>query len=364
MADDFSANVKKWLGYAAALGVAAYALYVKPATVERGVVPLPALNVRVDNTSVSGISSGAYMAGQFQFAHAKNVVGAAIIAGGPYGCSESAFAGMIPGANTAMLNLGKAVNGCMLDLMRIWGVADPATLARHAVQRAEANEIDPIDDVKQDRVYLFSGTEDHTVMPTIVKSAADFYTKLGVPESNIKLVTSYPAGHAFVTDHGGGACERSGDPYVVNCGYDQAGDLLKHIYGALAPRGSGSVEAGAFVEFDQKPFGGGGSNGLAASGVVYVPNACGEATCSVHIAFHGCAQNRETVGDAFIKQTGFAGWADTNKLVILFPQVATAAFNPQACWDWWGYTGDDYLTRKAPQIEAVWQMLTALHAKP
>ncbi len=47
--------------------------------------PLPALGAKTDETSVSGISSGAYMAGQFQMAHAKRVVGAAIIAGGPYG---------------------------------------------------------------------------------------------------------------------------------------------------------------------------------------------------------------------------------------------------------------------------------------
>jgi hypothetical protein len=42
---------------------------------------LPALGAKVDETSVSGISSGAYMAGQFQMAHAKRVTGAAIIAG-------------------------------------------------------------------------------------------------------------------------------------------------------------------------------------------------------------------------------------------------------------------------------------------
>lgn len=357
-AQDLTVSAKKWLAAAVALAAGIYVLSPKPETVQRSVVVLPALNINIENTSVSGISSGAYMAGQFQFAHAKLVTGAAIIAGGPYGCSESAFAGMLPGANTAMLNLGKAVNGCMLDLMRIWGVADPATLAAHAVRRAESGEIDPIANVKSDRVYLFSGTEDHTVAPTIVKSAAEFYAKLGVPESNIKVVASYPAGHAFVTDTEGGACGRSGEPYVVNCNYDQAGDVLQHIYGPLAPRGTGA--GGEFIEFDQRPFGGGGSNGLAASGVVYVPNACRSAECSVHIAFHGCAQNRETVGEAFVKETGFARWAEPNKLIILFPQVATAALNPQACWDWWGYTGDAYLTRKAPQIEAVMGMLMAL----
>ena len=58
---------------------------------------LPALGAKLDATSVSGISSGAYMAGQFQMAQAKIVTGAAIIAGGPYGCSESVFADSMPG---------------------------------------------------------------------------------------------------------------------------------------------------------------------------------------------------------------------------------------------------------------------------
>jgi poly(3-hydroxybutyrate) depolymerase len=96
-------------------------------------------------------------------------------------------------------------------------------------------------------------------------------------------------------------------------------------------------------------------------GVVYVPPACAKATtCRVHIAFHGCSQNRDSTGEAFIRESGFANWADTNSLVILFPQAASAPINPQGCWDWWGYTGRDYLTREAPQIRGVHRMLEHL----
>ena len=34
--------------------------------------------------------------------------------------------------------------------------------------------------------------------------------------------------------------------------------------------------------------------------------------------------------------------------------------NPQGCWDWWGYTGPDYATRKGPQVLTVARMLAAL----
>ena len=326
---------------------------------------LPALGAVLDATSVSGISSGAYMAGQFQMAHAKLVTGAAIIAGGPYGCSESVFADAIPGPGTAFLNLSKAVNGCMLDLLGIWGVGDANTLSDKANSRAAKGEIDPIADVINDRVYLFSGTADRTVVPSIVKHAAEFYAKLGVPAANMKFINSLPAGHAFVTENEGASCERTGEPYVVDCDYDQAGELLKHIYwtvgGGHVARlpGSSSNSTSAHSTPAQMP------DGMADKGVVYVPPACSkDGGCRIHIAFHGCAQNREKVGDAFIKESGFARWADTNKLIILFPQVETTVSNPQGCWDWWGYTGHDYLTRNAPQIVSVRNMIDALHQRP
>ncbi len=320
---------------------------------------LPHLGAKIDETTVSGISSGAYMAGQFQMAHGRIVKGAAIIAGGPYGCSESIFADALPGTGSGFLNLSKAVNGCMLDLLGLWGVADGKTLAEKAAKRAEEGLIDPIASTANDRVYLFAGTSDRTVMPSIVQHAADFYRALGLPEDNIMFVKSVPAGHAFVTDNDGGTCSRSEKPYVVDCDYDQAGALLGHLYGALHPRTT--APTGDFITFDQRPFGAStAEGGLAATGVVYVPKACNDGQCRVHIAFHGCAQNKEAVDDAFIKGSGFARWADSNKLIVLFPQVETTTLNPQGCWDWWGYTGRQFLTQSAPQIAAVFQMLNTL----
>jgi hypothetical protein len=334
----------------------------KPETTATAARPLPALGVDADETSVSGISSGAYMAGQFQMAHAKRVVGAGIIAGGPYGCSESIFANTMPGAGTALFNLSKAVNGCMLDLLGVWGVSDPDELARKAEERAKKGEIDPIADVVRDRIYLFTGTADRTVAPSIVRHAADFYKKLGVPGANIALVSDVPAGHAFVTDDEGSSCGVSSEPYIVNCNYDQAGALLKFIYGDLQPRAS--TLSGEFIAFDQRPFvTANDSADLAETGVAYVPKSCAESKgCRVHIVFHGCEQNREAVGDTFIKESGYARWADTNRIIVLFPQVAKSSINPQGCWDWWGYTGPQYLTRDAPQIAAVNRMLDALQA--
>jgi hypothetical protein len=200
---------------------------------EQSATGLPALEANRAETSVSGISSGAYMAGQFEMAHAKDVIGAAIIAGGPYGCSESLYADVIPGPGTALLNLTKAINGCMQNSLQAFGVPNPQQLAGRAERLAEHDRIDPIADVKTDRVYLFSGKNDTTVVPAIVAAARKFYEDVGVPSSNILYVSDIPAGHAFVTDDRGPACDYTGKPYIVDCDYDQAGALLKQIYGTL-----------------------------------------------------------------------------------------------------------------------------------
>jgi len=321
---------------------------------------LPALGADIHQTSTSGISSGAYMAGQFQIAHSASVAGAAIIAGGPYGCAESLFADYIPGPGTAFLNLSKAINGCMLNALQIWGTPDPKRLADRARKLAEQGRIDPIDGVLKDRVYLYSGREDRTVVPPIVTAAVEFYEALGLPRESLRHVKEHPAGHAFVTEDKGQRCDETGKPYIVDCDYDQAGALLTHIHGALKPRAA--AETGRYLEFDQRPFvvGLGADHGLSDFGVVYVPEMCRAGGCRVHIAFHGCAQNRAAVEDAFVRDTGFGRWADTNGFIVLFPQTASGATNPQGCWDWWGYTGPHYADREGPQIKAVAAMIERL----
>ena len=359
------------LAGAMAIGVSSAAVLVmgsRPALAETAAqvetpVPLPPLGAVSDQTSVSGISSGAYMAGQFQIAHSSLVVGAAIIAGGPYGCAESLFTDWMWGPSAAFFNMSKAVNGCMLAGMQMWGVPDVASLVKRTQRLAEEGRIDELSGLRQDKLYLFSGRNDYTVVPLIVARAAEYYRDIGVPIANMKIVADLPAGHAFITERDGNLCELTGAPYVAHCNYDQAGELLAHIYGALAPRVA--EPAGSFIVYDQKSFAGTDDpdHGMSDRGVVYVPPSCRDkAGCRVHIAFHGCGQNRAYVGDAFIRESGFARWADANRLIVLFPQIMATAINPQGCWDWWGYTGRDYLTRNAPQIAMVHRMLQRLAA--
>ena len=63
---------------------------------------------------------------------------------------------------------------------------------------------------------------------------------------------------------------------------------------------------------------------MAVSPSCWWPAACaaGE-TCGLHIALHGCEQPEEKIGDAFAHQAGYNRWADTNNIIVLFPQTKT-----------------------------------------
>ncbi len=321
---------------------------------------LPALGADLDATSVSGLSSGAFMASQIEVAHSTHIVGAGIVAGGPFACAETAASRTFPFWPTAVgLNATQALYECMKTTM---GTPDAAELAKRAEELADDGDIDPLAGLADDNVYLFSGNEDDTVARPVVEAAAAFYKDVGVPEGNVTLVEK-EGGHAFLTEQGGAACGLTEAPFVSDCDYDQAKAILAWIYGPLA---TPSAEAkGKFVVFDQDPFSDPG-DGFADEGVVYIPPDCAEKPgCRVHVALHGCQQSREAVGDAFVKESGFAEVADSNRLVILFPQAKSiTGINPEGCWDWWGYTGLDYLGKDAPQIKAIWAMVEHLAKQP
>ena len=83
----------------------------------------------------------------------------------------------------------------------------------------------------------------------------------------------------------------------------------------------------------------------------------------MHVSFHGCNQYAEAVGKAYVEQTGLNNWADSNNMVVVYPQTRKSLFmplNPQGCWDWWGYTGEDYATRSGEQINAVRDIVLGL----
>jgi poly(3-hydroxybutyrate) depolymerase len=305
--------------------------------------PLPSFNVDLAQTSVSGLSSGAFMAGQFHVAFSETVIGAGIVAGGPYGCAEG--------------QLGTALNRCMQTHS---GPPDPAHLLRRAEELAEQDAIDPLAGLAGDRVYVFSGSADRTVTPSVVDAAVAFYRAAGIVEADIAHVADMAAGHAFVTESHGSTCPTTASPYINDCDYDQAGALLAHLYGELNP--PSAAPSGSMIAFDQSAFlADPTAHGLDGIGHVYVPSSCAQgAACRVHIAFHGCQQTDALIGDRFRAEAGYDRWADANALIVLYPQAHRTFLNPNACWDWWGYDDARHATRNGRQMAAVRAMLDRL----
>ena len=121
--------------------------------------------------------------------------------------------------------------------------------------------------------------------------------------------------------------------------------------------------------------GGGNSTGLAVRGVLYTPTACRRASpaakaaaaCKLHINLHGCNMAEDRLGLRYVQNAGFAEWAETNRLVVLFPQTGGNYTDPLSgfswvanCWDNYGFTGLDYAERTGPMMAPVHRMLRHL----
>ena len=226
---------------------------------------VPELGADIAATSVSGLSSGAFMAVQIEVAHSKDIKGAGIVAGGPYACAETEASRLVPFWPSAVLqNAQQALNQCMQTTS---GTPRRQELAKRAEELAKDDKIDPLAGLTDDNVYLFSGNEDQTVTRPVVEAAAAFLKDAGVKETNLTLVEK-EGGHAFITAQGGAACGITATPYVTDCDYDQALAILAWIYGPLAA--PLTKPEGQFILFDQRPFSDPG-DGFADQGVVYVP---------------------------------------------------------------------------------------------
>ncbi|HYE36940.1 hypothetical protein [Methylocaldum sp.] len=318
---------------------------------------LPAYGVDLAQTSVSGISSGAYLAVQFHVAHSGIVRGAGVIAGGPYYCAEN--------------SVDKATRNCMKP-DAAHPVPDVTHLKSVTDQLAQSGAIDDPVQLQDDRVWLFSGTADSVVEQPVMDALLRYYHSY-VDDGGIIYKKDLNAGHAMVTETDGAACAYTGPPFINDCDYDAAGALLAHIYGPLTP--PAAEPTGRFVVFDQNEFlpdRKAHDHSLSDSGTAYIPEACTSKRCRVHVALHGCLQNEDKVDDAFYRQAGYNRWADTNDLIVLYPQTTAryglswpywtlnVVWNPNACWDWWGYDSADYHTKDGVQIKAIRGMLDRL----
>ena len=308
---------------------------------------LPALKLNLDQTTVSGLSSGGYMAAQFQLSHADWVKGAAIVAAGPVYCAQN--------------NLMTALDHCINKVGSPIPLADiNKQLKDWSVQGLLASEAE----IKQSKIWLLHGTADQKIAKEVADALHQQYQEW-LPAAQLNYVQDKNFAHHMPTLSEGSACASSEAPFLGKCNYDAAGEALKFIQTGL--KAPATQSSGTVYPIEQQKIAGDLAATMAEQGFLYVPKNCEQGqSCTLHISFHGCNQHADAVGMAYVEKAGFNRYADSNNIVVLYPQTRASnlmPMNPQACWDWWGYTDANYANRKGQQIQAVVKLAQSLNAK-
>ncbi len=321
--------------------------------------PLPALGLDGERLAVLGVSSGGYMATQLAVAYPERYGRLGVFAAGPWGCAQG--------------SLGRALGQCMLTHR---GIPDLDELAnRHATYRVEGRVGDPADLARQ-RVFLWHGEADGTVLPVLGERLAEQYRGwLADADGQLRRVVQPGAGHGWPVSADrlpSSAplvnCAAGGSPHLLDCGYDGAGEALAWLYGETEVSAPDAA-AGELISVSQEVAS--GARQLDEQGYLYLPPGCeAGGACGLVVALHGCAMGREQVDDAFARYAGLNAWADAHRLAVLYPQADSSMGNPQGCWDWWGHDENSWRpdpahdSRDGRQLRALDAMVERLLSPP
>lgn len=296
--------------------------------------------------SVTGFSSGGAMAGQMLVAHSSLIKGAGILASPPYFCTQG--------------NMLK-----MLDCITNGFGVHSDQLVNAAEGFEQYGLIDELSNLEDTKIFFFSGLKDTIVWNSVVKKNQEFFTKLG---ADIEYEYMENAEHSFPTDFFGNNCNILGKPFINDCEFKGSRRSLQHIFGEdIKPKIDYKEEN--IKSFSQKKYMIGMKHSLAESGLIYVPEACNQKECELHVVFHGCEQTVPDIGLDYVYGTGFLGLAEANDIIVLYPQLKKDPLigNPQGCWDWWGYSESIpkplqwvFPTKQGVQIQAVYGMINDL----
>jgi predicted esterase len=293
------------------------------------------LSIDKNRVTASGISAGAHMAHQLHIAYSDLFSGVGIVSGGPYNCADN--------------SLLTAMKLCMGNTDKPLPVADIAAVIR---ADAEAGKLASPDNLANDRVWLFHGTNDTTISAQVHDATATLYAEF-IPDGQIRQVDDVEAVHLFPAKDHGNACNEMLPPFVGNCDYDAAGILLQYLYPGLT-----TPEDDVETTLLEVTLPGAAEANLMDTAYLFVPPACtgGDSSCALHLVLHGCAMSAEVIGTDFIELSGYLPWAEANDIILAFPQVEKSLatpLNPHGCWDWWGYTGEDYRWRNGKQMRVL-----------
>lgn len=307
---------------------------------------LPQLDLDSNRITVSGVSSGGFMAVQLHLAYSSVFSGAASLAGGIYECAKG--------------DVGRSQSVCMSGPQNIV-TKDHVEIAK---ARASKGEIDDLNNLANDRVAVFASPKDLVIKPVGSDKLVEFYEAL-VSKPSITRLSNPDAAHGFPTLSYGNQCSVMGSPWLLNCNDDLAGKVLAAIEPAnRAMVARGTQDLANLIYFDQTKLLSATSR-MYAWGAAYIPKACrvAGAGCGLHVALHGCQMNPDFIQKQFVENAGYNEWAESNNIVVLYPQSAKGTGNPYGCWDWFGFSGGSYTSKTGAQMQGVRALMTAIGVK-
>ena len=208
-----------------------------------------------------------------------------------------------------------------------------------------------------------------------------------------------PVGCCGECDFGLGGDKPWWKPPLNSCGLDLSGDVLRWTYGhdnvkprtkAVVPGHLRQVNQSALLPagwttkraalddvgwvYEPAQCGGGGKDGgkggengekggeegatatVGTSGTA--SNAFAPASpCRYHVHYHPCGGNWRFLSTSYMLESGLAAYAESNNIVVIFPQASTAGPQGSGCWDWSGAADPMFDTRKGVQIGLALSMI-------
>jgi hypothetical protein len=199
------------------------------------------VNIDPGQISVSGISSGGFMAHQFHVAHSEHIMGVGIVAGGPYHCASGSILDAVTKCSQFVMlecnRLGLDAKWCSKTDRAPKNQAAATRAAEASFAEAKKQEaagtISKLAGLRDDKVYLISAEYDAIVPHGVMDTVFHFYAdpdKAGIEKGNIEYNRTFPARHTMVRD---GFNRPAGDA-VGNC--------------ALPPAPSPPTDKNAFID--------------------------------------------------------------------------------------------------------------------
>ncbi|MEZ5905652.1 MAG: hypothetical protein R3C69_11325 [Geminicoccaceae bacterium] len=270
------------------------------------------------------------------------------------------------------------------DPFDLWLPDAPDAEEAIAAVRAEhaADRIDDPANLADDRVWLFLGDADGIVPLATMQALEGVYAGLGLTDPALEFERNAEANHGLpieeftgTTEHTKLGCGDYGPPFLIDCDFDAAERLLRHLYPAGFAEEPGIPDPDRLAAFDQSEFfdADDPSVSLAATGFLYVPETCRDDAppgepCRLHVAFHGCQQYAGLIGDDFYMDGGYKPLPRPTASSCSTPRRRPGARprphrphrQPQGLLGLVGYSGPDYFRREGQQMQAVHGMIERL----